>query len=71
MKCYSCEQTARGICRFCGRALCEDHMQNRKPYILTIYVGKDHTPKAVVVEDALYCGECKPRAEPVPMPEIY
>ena len=43
----------------------------RLPYIATIYVGAENTPKAVVVEDALWCGECRPEAQPVPMPEIY
>ncbi len=71
MQCCHCDVTARGVCRFCGRALCPDHMQNLKPFVLTIYVGKENTPKAVVVEDALYCGVCKPKPEPVEMPEIY
>jgi len=41
------------------------------PYITTVYVGANNTPKAVVVGDALWCGACKPEAEPVPMPEIF
>jgi hypothetical protein len=41
------------------------------PFILTIYVGKESVPKAVVVADALYCGQCKPQPEPIEMPEIY
>jgi hypothetical protein len=34
-------------------------------------IGAANTPKAVVVADALWCGTCKPEAEPVPIPEIY
>jgi hypothetical protein len=44
---------------------------SKKPFILTIFVGQNETPKAVVVADALYCGVCKPEPEPVDMPEIY
>ncbi len=41
------------------------------PSIVTIYVGDQNTPKAVVVGDALYCGACKPQPEPIEMPELY
>ena len=70
MKCFHCEQEARGVCIFCGRALCKEHMKTM-PAILTIYVGEANTPKAVVVSDALYCGVCKPQPEPMEMPELY
>jgi hypothetical protein len=71
MLCFHCDQPARGICRFCGRALCKAHMQNRMPYIITIYVGDKNVPKAIVVGDALWCNVCKPQPEPIEMPEIY
>lgn len=71
MKCFFDESEARGVCRFCGRAVCKDHADKRMPYIATVYVGAANTPKAVVLADALWCGVCKPEAEPVPMPEIY
>lgn len=70
MECFHCGQPAQGVCRFCGRALCKDHMKSM-PYIITIYVGEGNVPKAVVVADALYCGVCKPQGEPIEMPEIY
>jgi hypothetical protein len=28
------------------------------------------TPNALVVEDALYCGRCHGRPDPVPLPEL-
>ncbi|MBS0319428.1 MAG: hypothetical protein JSR18_02715 [Proteobacteria bacterium] len=71
MKCFFDDNDACGVCRFCGRAACKAHLAGRLPYIATIYVGAANTPKAVVVPDALWCGECKPEAQPVPMPEIY
>lgn len=68
MKCYKCGKPAIGICRFCGRAVCEEH-HTTMPYIISIYVSKD-VPKAIVVSDALYCGTCKPHPTPLEMPEI-
>jgi hypothetical protein len=70
MVCHQCGNTPIGICKFCGRAVCQDHL-SEMPFILTVYVGKDQTPKAIVVADALWCGRCKPQPEPIPMPEIY
>ena len=70
MLCFRCDKQARGNCRFCGRALCEDHKRTM-PYIITIYIGENQTPKAVVVGDVLYCGTCKPQPEPIEMPELY
>ena len=71
MNCFFDDNAARGVCRFCGRAVCKDHAEKRMPYITSVYVGAGNTPKAVVVADALWCGTCNPEAEPVPMPEIY
>jgi len=70
MKCFHCEEPARGVCSFCGRALCKEHMK-KMPAIFTIYVGEANVPKAVVVSDALFCGVCKPQPEPIEMPELY
>ncbi len=71
MLCIHCEKPARGLCKFCGRALCLDHMETKMPYIITIYVGDGNVPKAVVVGDVPWCGVCKPQPEPIEMPEIY
>ena len=36
------------------------------PNILTMYRSKgDNKLKAIVVSDALYCGICKPKEEPI------
>ena len=70
MKCFHCDEPARGVCNFCGRALCKEHMKTM-PAILTIYVGEANVPKAIVVSDALFCGVCKPQPEPIEMPELY
>jgi hypothetical protein len=50
--------------------LCENHAQEH-PYILQAYRGRnDEAIKVLVVEDALYCGICTPRPDPVALPEL-
>jgi hypothetical protein len=68
MDCWHCRRTAVGTCRFCGRAICENHVEEL-PFILDVFRSQDHT-KVLVVEDALYCGACSPRPEPLDMPEL-
>jgi hypothetical protein len=35
------------------------------PFVLEIYLGEDATHKALVVEDTLWCGICKPHEAPI------
>jgi len=56
------------MCRFCGRGVCEDDAEQRA-YILDLFRGADMT-KALVVEDALFCGRCTVRPDPMPLPEL-
>ena len=72
MDCWHCRRTAVGVCRFCGRGVCENHVQT-KPFVLELYRSADadvDVVKALVVEDALACGACKPRPDPVDLPEL-
>ena len=46
---------------------CEDHAKE-KPYILELFQGRE--TKALVVEDAIYCGRCRVRPDPIPLPEL-
>lgn len=69
MNCIHCNRTAHAACKFCGRAVCKDHIQTF-PYIVSLYTGEDDVPEAIVVPDAVYCGICKPREQPVPLPEL-
>ena len=69
MDCWHCRKTAVGSCRFCGRGLCEDHVQTH-PYILELFKHPGKVTKVLVVEDALYCGECTPRPDPLELPEL-
>jgi hypothetical protein len=68
MVCWHCRRTAVGACRFCGRGVCEDHAQEQ-PYVLQLFRSGDIT-RALVVEDALFCGVCTPRPDPVDLPEL-
>lgn len=68
MDCWHCRRTAVGCCRFCGRAVCENHAKTR-PYILELIENRDPV-RALVVEDALHCGACHPRPDPVNLPEL-
>jgi len=68
MDCWHCRRVAVGVCRFCGRAVCENHAKTR-PYVLDLFRQEEHT-KALVVEDALHCGACHPRANPIALPEL-
>lgn len=68
MDCWHCRRTAVGTCKFCGRGICEDHVKT-KPFVLELFRSADKT-KALVVEDALFCGACTPRPTPVDLPEL-
>jgi hypothetical protein len=69
MLCWHCDRPAHGVCKFCGRGLCRDHIQ-KMPYILELFQGKDGQHKALVVDDTLYCGVCKPQPAPVTLKDI-
>lgn len=67
MICSQCDDAARGVCRFCGRAVCAGHHQSL-PYIVSLYGAEP--PKAIVVAGVLWCGVCRPQPEPIAMPEL-
>lgn len=67
MNCWHCERPAQGICRFCGRGLCQDHAQSM-PYILSTFT-QGNKIKAIAVADTLYCGVCKPSEDPIDLME--
>ncbi|MBI9043617.1 MAG: hypothetical protein JEZ06_03980 [Anaerolineaceae bacterium] len=70
MKCIRCGKDAVAVCRFCGRAVCKDHIQTMN-YIISVYPSMvKQVPKALVVADAVYCGICKPQPEPLEAPYL-
>lgn len=66
MDCWHCRRNAVGVCRFCGRGICEDHAQTQ-PFVLELLSGPT---RALVVEDALFCGACTPRPDLIDLPEL-
>jgi hypothetical protein len=66
--CWHCRRNAVAVCRFCGRAVCEDHV-SEKPFILDVFTRSGRTA-ALIVEDAVHCGACTPRPNPVNLPEL-
>jgi hypothetical protein len=48
--------------------VCEDHVETR-PFVLDLYRSNEII-KALVVEDALHCGACTPRPDPLDLPEL-
>lgn len=69
MKCVHCSEQAQAICRWCGRAVCSNHIKTMT-YIITVYIGSKKVPKSLVVADAVWCGVCKPQPEPIEMPYL-
>ncbi len=69
MNCWHCERPAHGVCAFCGRAICRDHVQTM-PSLVSLYRHKDNRMRAVAVSDTLYCGICRPAESPVVMEEL-
>jgi hypothetical protein len=68
LDCWHCHRNAIGTCRFCGRGICENHVQTR-PFIIDVLTNQTPT-RAIVVEDALHCGACHPRPDPIELPEL-
>jgi len=69
MLCWHCRVAAIGTCRFCGRAVCNEHVRTQ-PFILTLDRTVHGVTRALVVEDALHCGACRPRSDPLELPEL-
>ncbi|MCX6967814.1 MAG: hypothetical protein NTZ46_08575 [Verrucomicrobia bacterium] len=62
MKCIHCEEEARAVCKFCGHAVCKEHIQQGR--FVSGYTTPGHwlsrTANAVSVDDAVWCGLCHP-----------
>ena len=69
MECWQCGKPAQGVCRFCGRAVCKEHAQTL-PHIEALFHSQQGIHKALVVADALWCGVCQPKEDPVELPQL-
>jgi len=61
MKCIKCEKEARAICKFCGRAVCQDHFSSSKFFSGFVTVMLAPGQSALLVEDAVWCEICEPK----------
>lgn len=69
MECWHCERPAHAVCKFCGRGVCKTHTRE-KPYILHTYRTTAGAYKAIVVAGAVWCGECRPQDDPIPLKHL-
>jgi hypothetical protein len=61
MKCIKCEEEARAVCKFCGRAVCKQHIRERRFATGSTTKTAMSTGREVLsVDDAVWCGECHP-----------
>lgn len=62
MTCIKCDQEAKAICKFCGRAVCKPHIQEKRFATGYTAVGGmlSATDNAFSLEDAVWCGTCHP-----------
>jgi hypothetical protein len=62
MTCIKCNDEATAICKFCGRAVCNQHIQAKRFATGFTSVGGmlSATDNAFSVEDAVWCGTCHP-----------
>ena len=58
MKCVECEEEAVAICKFCGRAVCNEHIKTNVFVSGYSAVGGflSSTKNAFRTEDAVWCG---------------
>jgi len=63
MRCWVCESEADGSCRFCGRGVCTTHARTL-PFLFEAFEDSGAL-RGLTVEDALHCGVCKVRREPM------
>jgi hypothetical protein len=61
--CWVCGAGANGVCRFCGRGTCKLHAKT-KAYLFESWEDGEAL-RGLAIEDALYCGVCRPRPDPI------
>jgi len=69
MRCWKCKQEAIGICRFCGRGVCEEHY-NSQMYIVSTHSNSKDELNCLAVKGVLSCGKCQPIPKPVKISQL-
>jgi hypothetical protein len=63
MKCAQCGSEAVAICKFCGRAVCKEHVRTKTYASGYGQKIKDNlwpsgSPTGLIISDAAWCGQC-------------
>jgi len=63
MKCFFCEDDSRAVCKFCGRSVCKEHVQQSPFYTGYGRKVRDNlwpsgSETGITVTDAVWCGHC-------------
>jgi len=62
LKCWFCEEEARGVCAFCSRAACKEHVKEGKTIVEAAEYSQGY--KAFYkVANAIKCSACKVKYE--------
>jgi hypothetical protein len=69
MECWICSQPSSAICRFCGRSTCRQHVESL-PYVLATWSQVPGEVLALVVDDGVHCGTCKPHPQPIRLDQL-
>lgn len=69
MNCYFSGKPATCMCVFCGRFMATEHRES-KLHIQAAFDEDADATRFVVVQDASWCGDCKPVSKPVSVGEI-
>jgi hypothetical protein len=64
MKCTRCGADAAAICKFCGRAVCAEHIRTKSyasgfGHKVKSYLWQSGSQTGVLVSDAVWCGQCE------------
>jgi len=64
MKCVACGQEAVAVCRFCGRAVCSEHVCQGPALVLPAAPSTpaDKPAAGLQVDGAVWCGLCHVKA---------
>ena len=62
MKCWFCENEARGTCAFCGRATCKEHVKEGKTKVEAAELSQSGK-LFYKISNAIKCSACKVKYE--------
>ena len=64
-----CDWPAHASCQFSGQVVCREHAE-ALPHIEGMFHADELKYKALVVPEAVHCGICRGREDPVCLPDL-